>query len=307
VTGVPKRVRGERETVRRFFEGAFDKVAADPALAATTARLIEPHLDPLPGWPEPVPRMKPIADRLVTGAWLGVQRAADRLGLQSVYTGFSMYPEARFEFSEGDAPDFAPLLTFCLDGVIYGGLVRVVTFAKSRLTRSRERVIEGQKARVDLYPGNDGLALVERANRFLLTEASLWDLARHDGGFDGAAPYSVRYESARYLWSPGIAGFAFCLRCGDLIRYRRAGRSGSKSRRIPICGRCLRSGSLDWPEHAVMPHTRGKWWLMCQRSGCTLAFAGSGQARFCPKHRASRITPSRRVRMGRPGEGEFRK
>ena len=301
MTNPPKRLRERREKADLFFDQVFAKAAADPEFAHKAGELIGPrHIDPLPGWAEPTPRMKPVTDRVVTRAWHAVQRAVDVLRLPGVYTGFRNYPVARFDFSEGNAPDFAPLLAFCLDGVIYAGLARVVAHAHSRQTRPTERTVDSDTVGVDLYPGDDGLALMERTNVFLETEARLWELARDDGGFQGSVPYPVRYESARYLWSPRIAGVAFCLRCGAVIRYRRAGRTSGRRRRVPLCGPCIRGGSLSWPERTVMPDAKGKWWLMCQQPGCTTAFVGAGQARFCEDHRSARLTKSKRTRA-RPG------
>lgn len=174
-----------------------------------------------------------------------------------------------------------------------------MTHAHSTFTRSREKKVDGDHVRIDLYPGDDGLALMERANQFLLTEAILWDVARRDGGFEGTAPYPIRYESARYLWSARIAGAAFCLRCGELILFRRAGRSGRHQRLVPVCGPCIRSGSLRWPQHAVMPHTRGRWWLMCCYPDCSNAFVGAGQARLCDEHTQSKLPKSKRPGSGR--------
>lgn len=290
-----KKTQELRESADDFFSKVFVDVAADPGRAGKTADLLGPRLmKPIPGWPEPNRSMKRIGDRQSTQAWLAVQRAADVLSIATISTGFSQYPDARLDFSQGDAPDFAPLLTTCLDGVIYGGLVRVVSHAHSRFTRSRELTTDGETVRVDLYPGDDGVALMERANQFLFTESVLWDLARRDGGFEGSVPYPVRYESARYLWTSRIAGVAFCLRCGDAVRYQRAGRSNS--RLAPVCGRCIRGGSLlPWPKHAVMPDARGKWWLMCKYPNCANAFVGAGQACFCDEHRSARLAKNKRA------------
>jgi hypothetical protein len=133
---------------------------------------------------------------------------------------------------------------------------------------------------------------MEHANRFLVLEAELWALAKRYGGLSDAVPYPVRYEAGRYLWEPAIRGAAFCLRCGDTIRYRRSARPGT--RWAPACGRCVRSGSLRWPAHAVMPDGRGAWWLWCRAPGCTNVFVGAGQARRCPRHRLNRLGRSKR-------------
>jgi hypothetical protein len=278
----------------RFFQAVFKKAAeVDPDVIRELARLIEPpELAPLSGWPEPDRRMKSLSNRTVAHARSGVRRGADKLGLPPVYTGFAPYPEARFEFSEGAAPDFAPLLSTCLDAALFNGLAQIITHLHSPRTRKHERRVDGDAVSTDLYPGEDGRALLERANRLLLTEIKLWWLAG-EGGFVGAAPYRVRYEAARYLWSPQIAGCAFCLRCGDQILYLRAARAGGRS--APICARCVRGGSLEWPAHAVAPAERGTWWLRCLAQGCTNAFVGRAQARRCPACRTSRRAISKRT------------
>ena len=72
--------------------------------------------------------------------------------------------------------------------------------------------------------------LMARLNQFLAFEAELWSIAREQG-FDGTVPYPVRYYAAAYLWSPLIAGHA-CLRCGNLISYKKAGRPESAQHRV---------------------------------------------------------------------------
>jgi len=299
VATTSKRLLDARRQADQVFTEVFAKAAksSDSEFARQAGDLIGPrHVDPLPGWPEPTRQMKAIMDREVTLALGSVKKSAEALGISGVYTGFSIYPVARFEFAEeGDAPEFAPLITFCLDGTIYGGLARVLAHAHSRFTRSREVRSDGEVIRRDLYPGDDGVALMERANAFLVTETILWGLAR-DGGFQGTVPYPVRYEASRYLWSPRIAGRAFCLRCGRTIGHQRVGRtSGLRQRTVPLCDPCLRSGSFRWPEHAVMPDTRGKWWLRCQHPGCKTPFVGPGQSRHCEAHRSNRMARSART------------
>lgn len=288
--------RERRNQADCFFTEIFAR-AGDPEAARKYGRLLAPRqLRSFPGWPVPdAKHMAVINNRAVTKAWIAVKRAVDSQELVGVGTGFPHYPVARFEFTAGAVSDYAPLLAFCLDDVIYGGLARVVSHARSRFTREFPKEVDRDKVEVDLYPGDDGIELMRLANRFLSIEVTLWELAR-DGGFQGVAPYPVRYESARYLWSPRIAGTAFCLRCGTPIRYRRAGRSSGGRRSVPVCAPCLRNGSLRWPKHAVMSHTRGKWWLMCQYPCCDNAFVGAGQARFCDEHTPSRLAKAKRVR-----------
>jgi hypothetical protein len=218
--------------------------------------------------------------------------AADRRGFSFVYTSFAKHPRAYLRFSDGEAPLFAPLVTLCLDAEINGALALVVSHARSRLTRARTI----NKNSVDVYPGEDGTELEEHANRFLNLEAQKWDLARSDGDYTRPVPYPVRYLAARFLWSPRIRGVAFCLRCGDEIRYQRVGRrTDHQPRTAPICDPCLRSGSTNWPPQALMPYDRGRWLLRCAHPGCSEPpFPARAQARYCPEHRQNRLTPSER-------------
>ena len=290
-----------RELPERLIQGVLEKAAAgEPDVIRKGAGTIGlREVARLPGWPEPDWRMKSLSDRTVARARSHVLRGAETLALTSVDTGFTSYPEARFELTEGAAPDFAPLLATCLEAALSYALADVIAHLHSPFTRKRKHRVDGEVVPTDLYPGDDGRALLEKANQFLLTEISLWLLAG-EGGFEGATPYTVRYEAARYLWSPRIAGSAFCLRCGEPIHYRRAARTalGAEARPAPICANCIRGGSLKWPAHAVEPAERGTWWLRCLAEGCTNAFVGRAQARRCPACRTSRRAVSKRTPLG---------
>ena len=277
-----------------FFRAVFERAAeSDPDFIRKAATRIEPpNLALLPGWPEPDEGMKLLSNSAVALARPHVPRGAETFGLTSVYTGFTSYPQARLELSDGAAPDFAPLLATCLDAVLFNALALVTAHVHSPLTRKRKRWVDGEAVRTDLYPGEAGRALLERANQFLLTEITLWSLAR-GGGFEGVVPYTVRYEAARYLWSPQIAGSAFCLRCAEPIHYRRAARAGARS--APICARCVRGGSLKRPAHAVAPEAHGTWRLRCLALDCANDFVGRAQARRCPACRTSRRAVSKRT------------
>ena len=105
-------------------------------------------------------------------------------------------------------------------------------------------------------------------------------------------PYPFAYTALQYLRKqrakPGNA--SLCLRCGCLLYTR--------TRTTPAvrCAVCAKEPATarDWPAHAVMPHTRGAWWLRCQATGCTAVFQGRRQAHRCDAHRSARISPSRR-------------
>jgi hypothetical protein len=294
-----------REEAEAFVEGVFAKLRTDApeerfALARRIGALQRAESDWRPPdlFAQPVGRAtSAISDSLTSEAREAVYRAVKDTQLPGIYTrlpglstGFSSYPLARFDFTSTVGPRLAPLIVSCLDGTLLEGLTRVFFEAHSRVTRARS------KKRVDLYPGDNGTALMEVANRFLHTEAELWTAAEH-AGYTGGVPYPVRYEAVRWLWSPKIAGVAFCLRCGILITYKRRGRrSGTRSRTAPLCAPCIRSGIRTWPGNALMPDRRGTWWLHCRYPECQTLFRASGRTAFCPDHRHHRLTSSKRVR-----------
>ena len=138
----------------------------------------------------------------------------------------------------------------------------------------------------------DALAQLRRQlNAFARLEINLWSFAA-DGGYDEPPPYLVRYDLARWLWHPSIAGSIFCLRCGDELRYVRSQRTASggvrHDSRTARYRACARGAEDDWPAHALEPYGRGAWLLECQFSGCTELFVGRRNAHYCGRHRASR-------------------
>jgi hypothetical protein len=133
-------------------------------------------------------------------------------------------------------------------------------------------------------------------------ELRLWWFAA-EGGHPNPPPYPVRFDVARWLWNPSIAGAIFCLRCGEELRYARRGRtraSGTDEEPIRIrtarCRSCSRGREDDWPDHAVEPYRRGTWLLRCATPGCDQLFSGRRQSRHCEHHRLSRLTPGKRAR-----------
>jgi hypothetical protein len=270
----------ERQRLDTLLRAVFDDLRSGKRDPDSTASVLWPKdLDPLPGWPPPAAMLKPIVDREVTEAVAAARRSMTGLGLTNVSTGLSAYPRAALDFDKPgpEAPEFAPLLSLCLDQTIFEGMAWYMGMAHSSFSRKRGG------APVDLYPGDAAIVLMERANAFLETEAMLWTEARA-GGYCGPVPYAIRYESARYLWSATIAGVAFCLRCGEVIRYQRRGRqTGKGPRKVPVCARCVRSQNLNWPKNALAADTRRTWWLRCVK--CGTLFVGGGNREYCDEHR----------------------
>jgi hypothetical protein len=155
----------------------------------------------------------------------------------------------------------------------------------------------------------DNLARKRRPlNAFARLEITLWSYAAK-GGYVKPPPYAVRYDVARWLWHPSIAGSIFCLRCGDELRYLRSQRTArdaggvQRDSRTARCRACARGAEDDWPAHALEPHRRGTWLLRCQFSDCTQPFDGRRHALYCPRHRASRMSPRRRTEGRRHASG----
>jgi hypothetical protein len=180
----------------------------------------------------------------------------------------------------------APLIVECLESTVTHSMAQLLVYAFSPQVRP-------------LFADDVHLSHMRRLNNYLFLEANLWWLASQ-GGYREPVPYAVRYETARWLWSPRIPTIAFCLCCGRDVTYRRAARDGrDRNLRCAVCSR----GEVDrWPIHAIAPHAGGRWWLRCLADSCANAFVGPGQARRCPRCCSSRTTRSRR----RPLRGEPR-
>ena len=112
----------------------------------------------------------------------------------------------------------------------------------------------------------------------------------------GRIPYPFAYWGVQYLRKPTSQARAasLCLRCGVVLR-------GTRKRATPAvrCEDCAKEppSTRVWPKHAVMPHTRGMWWLRRQTAGCATLFRGRAQAHHCESHRLARVKPSARVAL----------
>lgn len=292
---IPQAILERLAWADRVVTQTLEALERDPTNAQDALTLLAPLREPsLPApWKRPTVEMRLASKELVHRAVWAVKIQAEQLPGDTVYTGLEAYPEAKLVFAgAGDAPDFAPLTTLCLDDNIFGGLKRLVIEAHSWLTRGqtdREGIYPH-----DAYPGELGVELMKLVNEFLLTEVILWTMAA-DGGFKHGVPYPVRYSAAAYLWSPDIPSAAFCLRCGNFHQLQRAGRrTETHPRTVPVCRRCLRSRISTWPPHAVMPDVRGKWWLRCSQPKCSYVFVGPSQAKKCPAHKHRNLSRQQR-------------
>jgi hypothetical protein len=293
VTGRQRDRRDERsEAIQEIVKRAL---GVDPEVNPTELEPLLPpgSIPPLTGWPSPTVESQHLARLAVTDARSYVPRAAKLLGLERLASRSRRVPAPRLEFGSDAAPSqivfWAPLIYECLedDAKYELGVLALLLYSPKTRALTNEGPLDDELA--SLF-GNRA-SLTRRLNGYLELEANLWWLAR-EGGFRDPPPYAVRYESARWLWSPDISGLAFCLRCGAERSFRRAKREGSS--RTLRCVACSRGAPSDWPAHAIAPHDHGRWWLVCQRVGCANAFVGRRHAMHCPEHRSARLTASRR-------------
>jgi hypothetical protein len=236
-----------------------------------------PRVDPpVPdGWPTPTPWSRESEQRLVAAAVPHVRAAIKRLRLKRLKT-----PEgpAVFEFDEtgGDGRyRLLPLVYACLDPDAHQNAMELLLYRFGAPTK-------------DLWSPEVVANQDRRLNGWASVELDLWDLAR-DGGFTAPLPYALRIAIARWFWSSETRppSMGLCLRCGE----RQLRRRGDWQ----VCRRCSR-GDVAWPPNAIEPAGAGEWVLRC--GTCMGDFVGDANARRCPNHRLSRISPSNRSRQG---------
>jgi hypothetical protein len=152
----------------------------------------------------------------------------------------------------------------------------------------------------DLWNAEVEKQLIRRLNAFADLEIRLWSIAA-GGGHREPPPYTVRYNLARWLWDPSVAGCLFCMRCGDELRYVRTERTYGRRRarnqfrRTMRCRHCSRGRESAWPTGVLEPYGRGTWLRKCGFAGCTDLFVGRADAHYCRRHRLNRLSPRRRV------------
>lgn len=139
--------------------------------------------------------------------------------------------------------------------------------------------------------------LYRSLSALLIVEDYLWQFAAASGGPSPRMPYALRFQALQRLWSSDVSSPrqpvpTLCLRCGDAWVPLRAIAAP------PRCRGCAKepAHARQWPPHAVAPDNRSAWWLSCQAAECSDVFRGPRQARYCPAHRLSNITPGRRSR-----------
>jgi hypothetical protein len=280
VTNDRRDLRDERtDVVYALINAAIE----DNAQAGDVSGLLLPEgaAPYLPDWPRPDADAQHLARLAVRAAVPCVLQGAEAVRIGHLYSPSRHHPEAQLKL-DAEPPAAvvfrAPLVVECLEQIVTHSLAQLLVYAY------------GPKVR-PLFADDVHLGHMRRLNNYLYLEANLWWLASQ-GGCREPVPYAVRYETARWLWSPRIAGFAFCLRCGQDVAFHRTARDGT--RRNLRCSGCSRGPVDRWPAHAVAPHIRGRWWLRCLADGCRSLFIGAGQARRCSTCRSSATTPNRR-------------
>jgi hypothetical protein len=286
VTARGRDIRDERtDHIHAFIEAGI--YAPEKAEAINHSLGLAPP--PVAGWPQPTDQARHIAKHAIREALPSIARAAHQSGIPSLFWAANQ-ASAR---TPGSLLYCAPLTGELEAPKTLHELSELLAYAWSRHTSSLFRTpgadnlddAEGTRETV-------GVNLLRRLNKHLAREAYLWRLARM-GGFSEPPPYAVRYEAARWLWTPAIPAVAFCLRCGCDLDFERAVRTGAT--RDLRCQRCARGKPNAWPTNAIAPAEAGTWWLRCHAQDCSRWFVGPTQARRCSRCKLSRTTPRKRV------------
>jgi hypothetical protein len=151
---------------------------------------------------------------------------------------------------------------------------------------------------------------VERARyasertELLSVEHTLWRLAATHGGPSKVIPYPYRLVLMALAWDPVAhqapsGAWTLCVRCGELLHRRR--RSVTS---LPHCPPCMKEtpAQRTWPDHALVPHSRGTWVLRCRYPNCETLFIGPRHRKLCDDHTSASLTPARRLARQRPSD-----
>lgn len=287
----PRDVLADR--VQRFVEDAIDNPTKRPKITHFLFGEQPRMVGPLPGrWPPPTARARERASVQCLAAAEAAREALTAMGVSILYTSLRELPEVSVVWEplrpEQKLPP-APLVHCLTDERARDVMAKLALYAFSRHTAK--------------YRDQHAFAqLRRRLNAFARLEINLWSFAADSGHLE-PPPYAVRYDLARWLWHPSIAGDIFCLRCGDELRYVRSQRTArgagrvQRDSRTARCRACARGAEDNWPPYELEPepYRRGTWLLRCQFSGCARAFVGRCNAVYCPRHRASRMSPRLRT------------
>ncbi len=143
--------------------------------------------------------------------------------------------------------------------------------------------------------------VAELADRMDL-EQQLWEAAD-----EPRIPFPIAQRTVDWLWDSdqpdGEPPSAFpCLRCGRWTTTAR------RTKNLPLCDYCrdkkvytaegrlirLREPST-WPPHAIMPATRGTWWIQCDYPACSKVIEARQQRHRCPEHQDHRMDVAKRL------------
>ena len=281
-----------RDQITDLVQQAVEEAIADPEGAAERVEQLLPSgsVPPVAGWPAPSAHARRRAQGVVCHAVAVVQALERKARGDVVYTQLRELPEVEYAFkpcTQDHELALAPLLTYCLSD--HAGLV-LATLTGYRFAPVFIRN-KGQDDEVDLFEGKVRRGLSRRLNAFALVESHLWFLAGL-GDPNLVVPYAVRYDLARFLWDRQQAGHLLCLRCGDHHHYKHPEHADKP--RTGRCRPCSRGKPDAWPAHALEPHTRGKWWLLCRAEACSRTYIARADKLRCPNCRLDKTTPSHR-------------
>jgi hypothetical protein len=288
--------RDIRDIRTDLVQALVDTARDDPASQEKISRHLFDDLPVSPpgAWRAPTPEDRARAGIECRAAAEAARTQLHTLDTRHLYTELRELPEVRVEWHplrRGEAIPPAPLVLALIEPAAWRVLTTLAAYAFTRHTR-------------DLFDEDVRRGLLRRLNAFALLEINLWWFAS-DAGYSNPPPYAVRYDLARWLWDPSLDGVIFCLRCGNMVHYRRRGRvhgSADDARdpavRVGRCRACSRGREDDWPEHALEPYKRGTWLLRCGYPDCAQPFVGPRQAKHCEQHHTNRLTPSARGGTG---------
>jgi hypothetical protein len=283
------KTRDRRDSLTDVLQDLVDRASDSPDQRPAIAKLLfgdQPVPDPWDNWEAPTAMARERATVASAAAARAAYASLREKGATTLPLALDTRSRTRrvwrpLRLEEPVPP--APLVCSLAEGRAIRVMATLTTYAFTKHT-------------AHLWDERTKLQQMQRLNAFAQLELILWRHAAA-GGHTDPPPYTVRFDLARWLWHPAIAGSIFCLRCGDPLRYSRAERkmpARPDIRRDGRCRRCARERDQRWPDNAIEPHQRGTWLLRCAASGCTELHVGRRQARYCERHRPNRLNSRHR-------------
>jgi hypothetical protein len=278
------RARDTRDSRTDELQALIDRAIDDPDQRGAIATLLfgdEPAPNPPGNWQAPTAVARDQARATCAAAACAARATLLARGSTTLPMELAENTLVKIEWRtpRADEPVMpAPLVSSFADARALRVMWTLMTYAFTRHSRH-------------LWDQNTRLQLMQRLNAFAQLELILWHHAA-DGGHTDPPPYTVRFDLARWLWHPALAGSIFCLRCGDPLTYSRAERRMPEhlnTRRDGRCRPCAREREHRWPDNAIEPDRRGTWVLRCTLPGCAEPLVGRRQALYCERHRPNRL------------------